>query len=69
VAGVIYLAAIVISLALGAADQYLGTIHGLTALGPWALSISQMAALWVLLPFLFGCTRDRRRPRWSGTGR
>jgi hypothetical protein len=58
---VIYVVAIVVGLAFGAGDQYLGTVHGLTTLGPWAVSISQMAALWVLLPFLFGCSQ--RRPR------
>jgi len=58
---VIYVVAILVGLAFGAGDQYLGTIHSLTALGPWAVSISQMAALWVLLPFLFGCSQ--RRPR------
>jgi hypothetical protein len=61
VARVIYVVAIVVGLAFGAGDQYLGTIHSLNALGPWTLSISQMAALWVLLPFLFGCTRDGPR--------
>jgi hypothetical protein len=58
---VIYVVAIVVGLAFGAGDQYLGTIHSLTALGPWAVSISQMAALWVLLPFLFGCSQRRTR--------
>ena len=56
-----YVVAILVGLAFGAGDQYLGTIHSLNALGPWAVSISQMAALWVLLPFLFGCSQ--RRPR------
>jgi hypothetical protein len=58
---VVYVVAILVGLAFGAGDQYLGTIHSLNALGPWAVSISQMAALWVLLPFLFGCSQ--RRPR------
>ena len=57
----VYVVAILVGLAFGAGDQYLGTIHSLNALGPWAISISQMAALWVLLPFLFGCSQ--RRPR------
>jgi hypothetical protein len=58
---VVYVVAIVVGLAFGAGDQYLGTIHSLTALGPWAVSISQMAALWVLLPFLFGSSQKRPR--------
>ena len=57
----IYLVAIVVGLAFGAGDQWLGTIHALNHLGPWAVSISQMAALWVLLPFLFGCSQKRPR--------
>jgi hypothetical protein len=58
---VIYLVAILVGLAFGAGDQWLGTIHALNHLGPWAVSISQMAALWVLLPFLFGCSQKRPR--------
>ena len=56
-----YVVAILVGLAFGAGDQYLGTIHSLNALGPWAVSISQMAALWVLLPFLFGSSQKRPR--------
>ena len=33
----------------------------MVALGPWTVSVSQMSALWLLLPFVFGCTQDRPR--------
>src|SRR5436309_4940151 len=33
----------------------------MVALGPWTVSVSQMSALWLLLPFLLGCTQDRPR--------
>jgi hypothetical protein len=53
--------AIVIGVAFGAADQYLGSLRSLVSLGPWAVAVSGMSAPWLLLPFVFGCTQDRPR--------
>jgi hypothetical protein len=58
---VIFLAAALAGLAFGAADQYLGSLRSMLALGPWAVSVSQMSAPWLLLPFAFGCTQNRAR--------
>jgi hypothetical protein len=58
---VIFLAAALAGLAFGAADQYLGSFRSMLALGPWAVSVSQMSAPWLLLPFAFGCTQNRAR--------
>jgi hypothetical protein len=52
----IFLVAIVVGLAFGGADQYLGS---LIRLGPWTVSVSQMSAPWLILPFAFGCTQRR----------
>lgn len=46
--------ALVISAAVfGAADQYLGS----RSASPWAVDASQLAAPWLLLPFVIGCTQ------------
>ena len=45
----------------GAADQYLGSLTPYVALGTWTVSVSQMSAPWLFLPFAFGCTQDRPR--------
>jgi hypothetical protein len=58
---VIYVVALIVGLLFGAADQYLGSLHMMVALGPWTLSVSQMSATWLLLPFVFGCTQDQPR--------
>jgi hypothetical protein len=58
---VIYLVAGLVGLVFGAADQYLGSLRSFVALGPWTISVSQMSALWLLLPFVFGATQDRPR--------
>jgi hypothetical protein len=50
-----YAVALVIGLVFGAADQYLGSR---SALGGWAVAVSQMSAPWLLLPFLAGMTQD-----------
>jgi hypothetical protein len=47
-------AAIVIGLVFGAADQYLGS---LITLGPWTVSLSEMSAPWLILPLIFGATQ------------
>jgi hypothetical protein len=58
---VIFLIAGLVGFAFGAGDQYLGSLKSLVALGPWTVSVSQMSALWLLLPFAFGCTQDQPR--------
>jgi len=57
----IFWVAILVGVAFGAADQYLGSLRSLVSLGPWAVAVSGMSAPWLLLPFLFGCTQDRPR--------
>jgi hypothetical protein len=59
--GVIFVVAALVGLVFGAGDQYLGSLRSMVALGPWTVSVSQMSALWLVLPFAFGCTQDRRR--------
>jgi len=56
----LYLAAAV-GFVFGAGDQYLGSLKPMVALGPWTVSVSQMSAPWLLLPFLFGRTQERPR--------
>ncbi len=56
-----FLVAALVSFAFGAGDQFLGSLKPMVALGPWTVSVSQMSALWLLLPFAFGCTQDRPR--------
>jgi hypothetical protein len=58
---VIFVVVALVGLAFGAGDQYLGSLKSMVALGPWTVSVSQMSALWLLLPFAFGCTQDRPR--------
>jgi hypothetical protein len=58
---VIFIVAAIVGLVFGAGDQYLGSLKSMVALGPWTVSVSQMSALWLLLPFAFGCTQDRPR--------
>src|SRR3989442_3790989 len=55
---VAYLVAIVAGLAVGAADQCLGSR---SALGAWAASVSGLSAPWLVLPFVAGMTQDRGR--------
>ena len=52
----IFAVAIVVGFAFGGADQYLGS---LITLGPWTVSVSQMSAPWLILPFAFGFTQRR----------
>jgi hypothetical protein len=51
-----FVAAIVVGLLFGGADQYLGS---LVTLGAWTSSVSQMSAPWLILPFAFGYTQTR----------
>jgi hypothetical protein len=53
---VAYLVAVVLGIAFGAADQYLGSMSWL---GPWASTAAQMSAPWLLLPFVAGLTQER----------
>jgi hypothetical protein len=53
--------AAIVGLIFGAADQYLGSLKPMVALGPWTVSVSQMSALWLLLPFLFGSKESSAR--------
>jgi hypothetical protein len=52
----IFVAAIVVGLGFGGADQYLGSLIGL---GPWTVSVSEMSALWLILPLAAGYTQRR----------
>lgn len=57
-------AAVLAGLVFGAADQYLGS---LARLGPWTVSVSQMSAPWLALPFIAGLRQpDPRRAAGSG---
>lgn len=51
-----YLVAVALGFAFGVGDQYLGSL----AAG-WTVSLSQLSAPWLLLPFLFGCCQARPR--------
>jgi hypothetical protein len=55
---VAFLLVVILGLAFGAADQYLGSMSWL---GPWASTAAQMSAPWHLLPFLVGNTQQRGR--------
>jgi len=57
----IFVVATLVGIAFGAADQYLGSLRSLVALGPWAVAVSGMSAPWLLLPFAFGYTQERPR--------
>src|SRR5208282_939448 len=48
--------AIAVGIAFGAGDQYLGS---LATPGLWTVSLSQLSAPWLLLPFAFGCSQLR----------
>jgi hypothetical protein len=55
---VAFLLAVILGLAFGAADQYLGSMSWL---GPWASTAAQVSAPWLVLPFLTGMTQQRAR--------
>jgi hypothetical protein len=56
-------------LAFGAADQYLGTTHVLVHTGVWPVAVSNMSALWLILPFVAGWAQpSRKRAVVAGTG-
>jgi hypothetical protein len=56
-----YVIAIVAGLAYGAADQYLGSLRPMLALGSWAPTAAQVSAPWLLVPFLLGATQPQPR--------
>ena len=49
--------AVAFAFLFGAVDQYLGSFSSLA----WATEISLLSAPWLVVPFLAGCTRPRRR--------
>jgi hypothetical protein len=53
-----YLVAVILGLAFGAGDQYLGT---LLWIGPWTATAAQVSAPWLILPFVAGLTQERSR--------
>ena len=53
-----YLVAVILGLAFGAGDQYLGT---LLWIGPWTATAAQVSAPWLILPFVAGLTQERPR--------
>ena len=55
----IFVAAVVVGFAFGAADQYLGSRSA--TLGPWVVAVSLASAPWLVLPFAFGCSQVRAR--------
>ena len=54
-----YVVAAIAGLAFGMADQYLGSLS--SRIGGWAAAVSQLAAPWMVLPFLAGMTQNRAR--------
>ena len=53
-----YLLAVLVGLAFGAGDQYLGTLQWL---GSWTGTAAQVSAPWLVLPFVVGMTQRRAR--------
>jgi hypothetical protein len=61
----VVVAAVLLSAAFGAGDQYLGSMSW----HPWTADISLLSAPWLVLPFLAGWTqRDARRAMLLGFG-
>lgn len=50
-----YALAVLIGVAFGVGDQYLGSL----AVGVWTISVSQLSAPWLVLPFMVGCSQQR----------
>jgi len=57
----IFVVALLVGFAFGAIDQYIGTLHVTLRVGFWTHAVSQMSALWLLLPFLLGSMQERVR--------
>jgi hypothetical protein len=63
-----FLAMVIGGLVFGAGDQYLGTTHAVNVMGWWSISVSQLSAPWLILPFLVGATQGRpRRAAMAGS--
>ncbi len=54
---VAFLFAVIFGLVFGASVQYLGSMSWL---GSWTATAAQMSAPWLILPFVFGITQQRR---------
>ena len=57
----VFVVTAVLGLLFGAGDQYLGSVRPMVALGPWTVAVSQMSSLWLLVPFVAGCTQEQTR--------
>src|SRR5437764_12975746 len=57
----VFALAILVGLAYGGTDQYLGSLHPMMGLGTWTPTAAQMSAPWLLLPFVLGATQVRSR--------
>ena len=55
-----------LALVFGAADQFLGTTHVLVHTGAWTTTVSNLSALWLIVPFLAGWSQ--RTPARAALG-
>jgi hypothetical protein len=53
-----WVATIVLPLLFGGADQYLGGLWSATHIGFWTVDVSQLSAVWLALPFIFGARQS-----------
>jgi hypothetical protein len=56
----VFLAALAVGFAFGAAEQYI-LASGHVTRGTWGPTLSQLSAPWLVLPFLLGCSQVRPR--------
>jgi hypothetical protein len=56
-----FVIAILVGLAYGGGDQYLGSLRPMVELGTWTPTAAQMSAPWLLLPFALGATQTSPR--------
>ena len=52
---------VLFGLLFGAGDQYLGTTHVIVHMGAWTTAVSNMSALWLIVPFLAGWSQPTQR--------
>ena len=57
----VFVIAILVGLAYGGGDQYLGSLRPMLELGSWTPTAAQMSAPWLLLPFALGATQTNPR--------
>jgi hypothetical protein len=57
----VFVIAILVGLAYGGGDQYLGSLRPMVELGSWTPTAAQMSAPWLLLPFALGATQVNPR--------